>query len=131
MIEPDPDEVRRAYAAMRQRHGASEGLGALHMEEESRYWETRPLRERRIGWRDAGCPRFLYKYRGRVDDEDGARRAADVLLQHQLWLADVSKYQDPQDSRIDYRVTLKGEALRREVVAYVRRATRANRFQAA
>jgi len=130
MNEPDPKEVLREYEAMRRRHDAAEALNALNLEEGNRYWEQQSPLERRIGWRAAGCPRFLYKYRGPVDSDEGARRAADLLLRHQLWLADASKYEDPQDSRIDYRITLSGEALRSEMASYMRRMTRSSRFQA-
>jgi hypothetical protein len=89
-----------------------------------------------LHWSDArrgampAAPRFLYKYRGSLTMPEGLRRAEDILLRHQLWLADVSKYSDNQDSRIDYRIALRGQSLRRELVSHVRQAAGVTRSQA-
>lgn len=131
MSEPDPNEFGVVHAALRARRVAAEAAQQAQWQDETEYWAGRPLLERRVGWRDAGCPRFLYKYRGAIHHDEGARRASDILLRHQLWLADVSHYEDTQDSRIDYRVTLSGEALREEMEAFMRRIGPANRFKAA
>src|SRR4051794_6299693 len=95
-IQPDPKLVLRTHQQMRHRQAVREALGELSLDRHHRHWDTLSPLERRTAWRDAGCPRFLYKYRGSLKTLEGLRRAEDILLRHQLWLADASKYSDHQ-----------------------------------
>jgi hypothetical protein len=130
MTLPDPEIVQETYLAIRQRHAAERSRDVARMDEEHQYWERAPLLERRVGWRAAGCPRFLYKYRGSVATTQGRKRCEDILLRHQLWLADSSKYEDPDDSQVEYRVSISGDELFRELVAHTRRTAIVSRFKA-
>ena len=130
MTNPDPRLVLETFQAVRHRHGVERSRGNAFMDEQYRYWEGQPLLERRTGWRDSGCPRFVYKYRASTATAQGRKRAEDLLLLHQLSLADSSKYEDPQDSQIEYRVSISGDELFREMVAHTRRTAIVSRFRA-
>jgi hypothetical protein len=68
--------------------------------------------------------------RGSAATTQGRKRCEDILLHHQLWLADSSKYEDPQDNQVEYRVSISGDGLFRELVAYTRRTAIVSRFKA-
>src|SRR5579863_8349918 len=115
MPGPYPKLIMALHAEIRRRHENQRRLESHEMDRNlNEYIRTSSLLDRRLGWRADGCPRFLYKYR---PPPVGAHRKwlEDILLRHQLWMADSSKYEDAEDSKVTYKVTLRGDALQEKV----------------
>ena len=110
MSTPDFDKVRRLQSELKRRHIGNEALEILKAEQRRRDLEAMPLLKRRVQWKKEGGPRFVYKYRG-PPAGNGRKRVEDILLRHQVWMADSTQYADPADSQIEYRISLRGDAL--------------------
>jgi hypothetical protein len=81
------------------------------------------LLELRLGWHASCAPRFVYKYRNAPDwnNRIQVERLGTILLRHELWMAAANRLNDPMDSVIQYKVTLRGAFLREELIRFNRR----------
>lgn len=107
-------EAEEAYASLNRRLAAMSPLQA------------------RKAFAASHVPRFVYKYRGVPigADAEAVDRLRDLVVRNRLWMADVRTMNDPFDSYVDYRITLRGADLRKALERFFRRTTDTVSFKA-
>ena len=110
MSTPDFDKVRRLQSELKRRHIGNEALEILKAEQRRRDLESDAVTRTAGSMEERGRPSLCIQV-SRTASGNGRKRVEDILLRHQVWMADSTQYADPADSQIEYRISLRGDAL--------------------